>query len=52
MNDKRVINDKKDIVEFIEWALNHQVDYVYVLEDLIKMLKWTKREWSPEDYID
>lgn len=44
--------NNKEIINFINWALTHQVDYVYVLEDLIKMLEGTKTSWDPEHYID
>lgn len=44
--------DKKEIIDFINWALTHSVDYVYVLEDLIDMLEGTKTTWNPEHYMD
>ncbi len=44
--------DKKEIIDFINWALTHSVDHVYVLEDLVKMLEGTKTSWNPEHYFD
>jgi len=46
------INDKEDILKFIDFALNYSVDYIYILEDLQKMLVGIKNSYIPNDYID
>lgn len=46
------IENIEDIIYFANWALEHQVDYIYVLEDLVRMLKGEQKSWSPEYYLD
>lgn len=37
-------------LELIDFALRSDVDYVYVLEDLEKILKGLKTSWNKEHY--
>ena len=45
-NDKQ----KKIALELINFALKSDVDYVYVLEDLEKILNGEKTKWNKEHY--
>ena len=46
------MNNIKLALELIEFALNSNVDYIYVLEDLEKILLGTKKTFNKEDYWD
>lgn len=39
-------------LNFIQFALEYSVDYVYVLEALEKILKGEQKLYNPENYID
>lgn len=39
-------------VKLVEYALEHNVDYVYVLEDLLKLLKGQEIKMDLESYLD
>ena len=39
-------------LELIEFALNYNVDYIYVLEDLQKILQGKMNDFNEEDYLD
>ena len=39
-------------LELIEFALNYNVDYIYVLEDLQKILQGKMKDFNEEDYLD
>lgn len=51
-NQLKEFNDKqkKIALELINFALKSDVDYVYVLEDLEKILNGEKTKWNKEHY--
>lgn len=46
------MNNIKLALELINFALNSNVDYIYVLEDLEKILKGEKKSFNKDDYWD
>ncbi len=46
------MNNIELALKLIEFALNSNVDYIYVLEDLEKILKGEKTSFNKEDYWD
>lgn len=45
-------NTKNKVIQLIEYALEHNVDYVYVLEDLLKLVKGQDIQIDLESYLD
>lgn len=43
---------KDKTIQLIEYALEHNVDYVYVLEDLLKLVKGQDIQINLESYLD
>ena len=39
-------------LELIDFALNNNVDYIYVLEDLQKILQGNMKSFNEDDYLD
>lgn len=46
------MKEKELALKLIEYALKSDVDYVYVLEDLEKILKGEKEIFYEEDYFN
>lgn len=44
------MNNIELALELINFALNSNVDYIYVLEDLKKILKGEKASFNKDDY--
>lgn len=44
--------EKSKKIELIEYALEHNVDYVYVLEDLLKLIKGQDVKIDLESYLE
>lgn len=52
INKKYPLKTKEDLQNFISFALTYQVDYVYVLEAIQRVLEGKQNSWTPENYID
>lgn len=44
--------NKDKTIQLIEYALEHNVDYVYVLEDLLKLIKGQDVKIDLESYLE
>ena len=49
---KKLKTPQERQIELIEYALKHNVDYVYVLEDLLKLVKGQDIKIDLESYLD
>ena len=52
LNKKYPLQTNNDLLDFIEFALTYNVDYVYVLEKIQDFLNGEREYWTPDDYID
>ena len=52
LTSKYTVKTKEDLLEFISFALTYQVDYVYVLEAIQRILTGEQDSWIPDNYID
>lgn len=46
------VKTKEELMEFVSFALTYQVDYVYILEAIQRILNGEQDSWTPENYID
>lgn len=51
--DKRYpLKTNQDLLDFVNFALTHSVEYVYILETIQGFLEGYRSSWTPDDYID
>ena len=51
--DKRYpLKTNQDLLDFVNFALTHSVEYVYILETIQGFLEGYREDWTPDDYID
>ena len=51
--DLKALKDANEVsIELIDFALKHNVDYVYILEDLLKLVKGQDVKVDLESYLD
>ena len=52
LNKQYPLQTNDDLLDFVEFALAYNVDYVYILEKIQDFLKGKKGNWIPDNYID
>jgi hypothetical protein len=52
LNKRYPLQTNNNLLDFVEFALAYNVDYVYVLEKIKDFLNGEGEYWTPKDYID
>ena len=52
LNKRYPLQTNNNLLDFVEFAVAYNVDYVYVLEKIKDCLNGEGEYWTPKDYID
>jgi hypothetical protein len=52
LNKQYPLQTNNDLLDFVEFALAYNVDYVYILEKIQDFLNGGRGYWTPSSYLD
>lgn len=52
MNKRYPLKTNQDLLDFVNFALTHSVDYIYILGTIQDFLEGYRGDWTPDNYID